>query len=84
MLLLLLVYYPKIEVKLINKLFILCECLFLGISWSIGGDYTYSKIVSLPNILQKYNPKLEGFSTQVSVIFPNDQNATHNRLNVGQ
>jgi len=50
----------------------------------VGGDYTYSKIISLPNILRQYNPKLEGFSTQISEMFPNGQNASHNRLNVGK
>ncbi|CAF1068319.1 unnamed protein product [Rotaria sordida] len=55
-----------------------------GISWSIGGDYTYSKMLSLPNILRQYNPKLEGYSTKVSLMFPNSQNGTNNGLNVAK
>ncbi|CAF1144038.1 unnamed protein product [Rotaria sp. Silwood1] len=55
-----------------------------GISWSVGGDYTYSKIFSLPNILKQYNPQLTGFSTKVSAMFSNNQNATNNRLNVAK
>jgi len=56
----------------------------LGISWSVGGDHTYTKTLSLPNALRQYNPQLGGFSTKVSVIFLNGQNATNNRLNVGK
>ncbi|CAF2407049.1 unnamed protein product [Rotaria sp. Silwood2] len=55
-----------------------------GISWSVGGDFTYSKVLSVPNVLRQYNPALGGFSTKVSVIFLNGQNATNNRLNVAK
>ena len=55
-----------------------------GISWSIGGDYTFSKVLSLPNILRQYNPKLTGFSEHTSLMNFNDQNGTHHRLNFGE
>lgn len=55
-----------------------------GISWSIGGDYTFSKMLSLPNILRQYNPKLTGFSEQTSLMNFNDQNGTHHGLNFGE
>ncbi|CAF0768007.1 unnamed protein product [Rotaria sordida] len=57
---------------------------YRGVSWSIGGDYTYSKVLSLPNILRQYNPELKGFSTKVSVIFLNGQDAKNNHLNVAK
>lgn len=52
-------------------------------SWSAGGDYTYSKILTLPNILREYNPKLKGFSTKGYLMSANTLVPT-NRLNVGQ
>jgi hypothetical protein len=79
MLLLQLVYYPKIEVRLFKTLSVTISS--LGISWSVGGDYTYTKIVSLPNVLRQYNSNLQGFSTRMSSMF---SDAKYNRLNVGQ
>ncbi|CAF3277505.1 unnamed protein product [Rotaria socialis] len=55
-----------------------------GVSWSIGGDHTYEKVVTLPNILRLYNPKLKGFSTKTSISFLNGQNAKNNGLNVAK
>ncbi|CAF0945306.1 unnamed protein product [Rotaria sordida] len=55
-----------------------------GVVWSIGGDYTYQKILTLPNILRLYNSKLKGFSTKTSISFLNGQNAKHNGLNVAK
>ena len=55
-----------------------------GSSWSIGGDYTFNQMISLPNILRQYNPQLTGYSTKSSVIFLNGQNASHNGFNVGK
>ncbi|CAF0982921.1 unnamed protein product [Adineta steineri] len=55
-----------------------------GVSWSVGGDHTYTKILSLPNTLKQYTPQLEGFSTKVSIMLINGQNATNNRLNVAK
>ncbi|XP_063775485.1 phospholipase B1, membrane-associated-like [Pseudophryne corroboree] len=34
-----------------------------GISWSIGGDEALEKHTTLPNIMKKFNPNLQGFST---------------------
>ena len=33
-----------------------------GLSWSIGGQDTWRQILTLPNILKAYNPKLYGYS----------------------
>ncbi|GFR84323.1 phospholipase B1, membrane-associated [Elysia marginata] len=35
---------------------------YRGLSWSIGGDGSYSDFTSMPNILREYNPDLYGFS----------------------
>ena len=58
--------------------------MFKGVSWSIGGDYTYNKLLTLPNILREYNPDLKGYSTKSSVIFLKGQNSSNNGLNVGK
>jgi phospholipase B1 len=55
-----------------------------GVSWSVGGDHTYKKVLSLPNSLREYNPDLKGYSTKTSTIFLKGQNATHNGLNVAK
>jgi len=34
-----------------------------GVSWSIGGEKDLSSVVTLPNILRKFYPELQGFST---------------------
>jgi phospholipase B1 len=36
---------------------------YRGVSWSIGGDSNLASVVTLPNILRKYNSKLYGHST---------------------
>jgi len=78
------IYYSKIEVRLFEILFIVfSKYLILGISWSVGGDYHYSKILTLPNILRRYNAKLKGFSTKGYVMSDN-RYATNNGLNVGK
>ncbi|XP_041703044.1 phospholipase B1, membrane-associated-like [Coregonus clupeaformis] len=33
-----------------------------GVSWSIGGDETLETVTTLPNILRKFNPNIEGVS----------------------
>jgi len=33
-----------------------------GVSWSIGGQNTWRQVLTLPNILNVYNPKLYGYS----------------------
>ncbi len=50
--------------------------------WSIGGDENYERVFSLFNILRQCNPTLKGYSTGIMTVFPDSQNATHNRLNV--
>ncbi|XP_056150112.1 phospholipase B1, membrane-associated-like [Lampris incognitus] len=35
---------------------------YRGVSWSIGGDGTLDTVTTLPNILKKFNPSLQGFS----------------------
>lgn len=53
-------------------------------SWSVGGDQTFSKVLSVPNALRNYNDKLQGYSTKSSIIFLNGQDAKNNHLNVGK
>ncbi|XP_066532925.1 phospholipase B1, membrane-associated-like [Hoplias malabaricus] len=36
---------------------------YKGVSWSIGGDKNLETTTTLPNILRKFNPSLQGFST---------------------
>ncbi|KAM9435049.1 phospholipase B1, membrane-associated-like isoform 1-T1 [Clarias gariepinus] len=36
---------------------------YKGVSWSIGGDNSLDSTTTLPNILRKFNPSLQGFST---------------------
>ena len=55
-----------------------------GVSWSIGGDYHFEQLISLPNILRQYNSNLKGFSTKQSLIFGKGQNSLHNALNIGK
>jgi hypothetical protein len=50
----------------------------------VGGDHTFTKLMSMPNAIREYNPELEGFSTKVSVIFLNGQDAKNNHLNTGK
>ena len=33
-----------------------------GMSWSIGGQATWRRFVTLPNILKEFNPQLYGYS----------------------
>uniref|UniRef100_UPI003AAC5A81 phospholipase B1, membrane-associated-like n=1 Tax=Centroberyx gerrardi TaxID=166262 RepID=UPI003AAC5A81 len=35
---------------------------YKGVAWSIGGDATLETVTTLPNILRKFNPSLQGFS----------------------
>ncbi|XP_034384064.1 phospholipase B1, membrane-associated-like [Cyclopterus lumpus] len=35
---------------------------YKGVSWSIGGDNSLETVTTLPNILKKFNPSLQGFS----------------------
>lgn len=55
-----------------------------GVSWSVGGDHDFEKVVTLPNILRLYNPNLKGYSTKTSISFLNGQNAKNNGLNVAK
>ncbi|PIK56149.1 putative phospholipase B1, membrane-associated-like [Apostichopus japonicus] len=36
---------------------------YRGVSWSIGGNDHYEKVLTLPNILKKFNSNLTGYST---------------------
>ncbi|CAF0944401.1 unnamed protein product [Adineta ricciae] len=55
-----------------------------GVSWSVGGDHTYNKVLSVPNTLRQYSPTLEGYSTKVSMMAFNGQDAKNNHLNVAK
>lgn len=37
-----------------------------GHSWSIGGMETLEKLLTIPNVLKKFNPNLKGYSTDFS------------------
>lgn len=41
---------------------------FRGISWSIGGDGSLESVLTLPNILKKYNPLLTGYSRKATPV----------------
>jgi phospholipase B1 len=55
-----------------------------GVSWSVGGDYTYDDVLTLPNILRQYNPNIKGFSVKNSIIFLGGQNSSNNFLNTAE
>lgn len=48
---------------------------YRGRSWSIGGDLDLSQLVTMPNILKKFSPKLTGYSTGSNVVFNENENA---------
>lgn len=48
-----------------------------GLSWSVGGDKTFEKEITVPNIIKKYNPDVKGFSRGTGGV--NSRNA---KLNV--
>jgi len=58
-----------------NLLTILTQ--YRGVSWSIGGDETVATVLTLPNILKKYNPGVVGFS-----IGTGDQDSSNSKLNM--
>ncbi|XP_028405134.1 phospholipase B1, membrane-associated-like [Dendronephthya gigantea] len=39
---------------------------FRGISWSNGGDASIEDVLTLPNLLKRFNPKLRGYSTNTA------------------
>lgn len=41
---------------------------YRGRSWSIGGSQQLEKLVTIPNILKKFNPNLKGFSQTVDFV----------------
>ncbi|XP_033611745.1 phospholipase B1, membrane-associated [Cryptotermes secundus] len=43
-----------------------------GLSFAIGGESTWRKYLTLPNILKEFNPKLVGYSLGDSLGFMND------------
>ena len=48
---------------------------YRGVSWSIGGDKDVKTIVTLPNILKKYNPNIKGYAVGIApplIRFPNN------------
>lgn len=52
---------------------------FRDISWSIGGKGKLEEATTLPNILKKYNPLLQGFSTIVTPVSKRkDQGSANN------
>lgn len=45
-----------------------------GVSWSIGGEKTLEDVVTLPNILKKFNKNLFGYSDRTSMVNTQSQN----------
>lgn len=43
-----------------------------GLSWSIGGQWTWRNSTTLPNILKVYNPNLLGYSRRDTWTFQDD------------
>lgn len=43
-----------------------------GLSWSIGGQWNWKNVTTLPNILKEYNPKLVGYSRNDALPFHED------------
>lgn len=43
-----------------------------GLSWSIGGQYNWRNVTTLPNILKVFNPKLVGYSRNDAFPFHKD------------
>ncbi len=70
--------------EIIADIIFLLKYHILGISWSIGGDYTYSQIPTMPNTLRKYNSTLKGFSTKGHVISVQKFYTANDQLNVGK
>lgn len=56
----------------------------VGISWAVGGDYTYSQIPTVPNALRQYKTNLNGYSTKGSLLSTREKYIPNNRLNVGK
>ncbi|CAF0947262.1 unnamed protein product [Rotaria sp. Silwood1] len=52
---------------------------YRGVSWSIGGDSDLTKVVTLANIIKKYNKNLNGFSTGTG-----NQNSANALFNVAK
>lgn len=52
---------------------------YRGVSWSMGGDSDLNRVVTLPNIMRKFNSKLNGFSTGSG-----NQNASNANFNVAK
>lgn len=50
---------------------------YRGLSWSIGGDKDLTEIATLPNVVRKFNPDLQGFSINTG-----NHNSPNARMNV--
>jgi len=50
---------------------------YKGRSWSVGGDSNLEDLVTLPNILKKYNSNLSGFSTGKNFVPIPNKNRDH-------
>ena len=55
---------------------------YRGVAWSIGGDQGLETVTTLPNILQKYNPNLIGYSSEFMP--PLERRGSLIRLNMAQ
>lgn len=52
-----------------------------GLSWSIGGQWTWQNATTLPNILKEFNPSLLGYSRQSGLTFHDD--SQYNMAEIG-
>ena len=53
---------------------------FRGIAWSIGGDASLEKVLTLPNILKKYNPLVKGYSKRMTSVSDRKKNFSGNNF----
>lgn len=52
-----------------------------GLSWSIGGQWNWRNVTTLPNILKEYNPRLVGYSRNDA--YPFHEDAQFNMAEIG-
>ena len=53
---------------------------FRGIAWSIGGDGNVEQVLTLPNILKKYNPSIMGYSTKLTRVSDRNKRLSGNNF----
>lgn len=51
-----------------------------GVTWRIGGQDTWRKYLTLPNILKVFNPNLYGFSLSDGYSTHSSSRSAHNKI----